>query len=271
MLTEGDFRAYIAAFNRGDVPGYSRFYANDIHFIGRAAELQGRDATVEFYRGVKLRLRETLTVHAVVATEHALVADVETELHALEDWPDFPTGAFKRGDTRRSQNFIWYDIAADQFTRIRAARYRVIPSGEVVPDTLARPDAGMTPQRFAAYIDAFNRDDSAAFGELYHEDVTLVIAGKHELRGREAIFDFYRAVKATTCRTIEINNVVTAGNQLAAELQSEFVALKDLPDFAAGPMKKGGRLFINTVVLYELREGKFVRIRSAELRKINRP
>jgi hypothetical protein len=32
-------------------------------------------------------------------------------------------------------------------------------------------------------------------------------------------------------------------------------------------MKKGGRIFINTVVLYELRGGKFTRIRSAELRK----
>ncbi|HVY80348.1 MAG TPA: nuclear transport factor 2 family protein [Steroidobacteraceae bacterium] len=271
MLTEADFRSYIAAFNRNDAPGYSHFYADDVHFVGRAAELHGRDAIVEFYRGVKRRLRETLTVHGVIATKHALVADVETELHALEDWPDFPTGAFKRGDTRRSQNVIWYDVAGDQFTRIRAARYRILEPGEIAPDTVAKPDAGMTSERFAAYIDAFNRDDYAGFGDFYHDDVTLVIAGKRELRGRQAICDFYRGVKATTRRTIQINNVATVGNQLAAELQSEFEALEDLPDFTAGPMKKGGRLFINTVVLYELRDGKFVRIRSGELRKISRP
>jgi ketosteroid isomerase-like protein len=271
MLTEADFRSYIAAFNRSDVAGYSRFYADDVHFIGRAAELHGRDAIVEFYRGVKLRLKETLTVHAVVASEQALVADVETELHALDDWPDFPTGAFKRGDTRRSQNFIWYDVADNQFTRIRAAHYRLLAPGEVAADVVPKADGGMTPQRFAAYMDAFNRDDYAAFGDFYHDDVMLVIAGKRELRGRAAIFDFYRNVKAKTRRTIEIVNVVTVGNQLAAELQSEFVALEDVPTFTAGPMKKGGRIFINTVVLYELREGKFTRIRSAELRKINRP
>jgi len=271
MLTEADFRSYVAAFNRGDTPGYSRFYADNVHFMGRAAELHSRDAIVNFYAGVKKRLRETLTVHAVVASEDALVADVETELHALDDWPDFPTGAFKRGDTRRSQNFLWYDIADSRFTRIRAAHYRMLAPGEIVPDVVGVPNGGMTPERFATYIDAFNRDDYTAFGDFYHPDVTLVIAGKRELRGREAIFDFYRNVKAKTQRTIEVVKLVTSGNQLAAELQSEFVALEDLPTFTAGPMKKGGRIFINTVVLYELRDGKFTRIRSAELRKINRP
>jgi hypothetical protein len=101
--------------------------------------------------------------------------------------------------------------------------------------------------------------------------VVLVIAGKRELRGREAIFDFYKVVKAQTRRTIQVNKVITAPNRIAAELQSEFVALEDLPDFSAGPMKKGGRIFINTIVIYELRDGKFSRIRSAELRKVARP
>jgi len=269
-LTETDFRAYVAAFNRSDYAAFSRLYSANVEFKGRAAELRGREQIVEFYRGVKARLRETLTVHAVVAGEKAIVADVETELQALEDWPDFPTGPFKRGETRRSQNFIWYDVADGQFTRIRSAHYRYLSPGDVSPDTAARPDAALTAEGFARYIDAFNRDDYATFGAYYDENVVLVIAGKRELRGRQAIFDFYRTVKAQARRTIEINAVVTAGNQVAAELQSEFVALDDLPHFAAGPLKKGERLFLNTVVLYELRDGRFVNIRSAELRKIRR-
>jgi ketosteroid isomerase-like protein len=270
MLTEADFRSYIAAFNRSDFDEFPRHYAPDIEFKGRALQCRGREEIVRFYRTVKARLRETLTVHALIIGENAIVADVETELHALEDWPDMPTGALLCGETRRSQNFLWYDIADDHFTRIRAAHYRRLAADEVAPDTIAKPDIGMTAERFAAYIDAFNRDDYATFGDFYHDDLTLVVAGKHELRGRAAIFDFYRSVKATTRRTIEVNNVVTVGNQLAAELQSEFLALEDLPAFTAGPMKKGARIFINTVVLYELRDGKFARIRSAELQKINR-
>ena len=134
------------------------------------------------------------------------------------------------------------------------------------------PDApAMSRERFQAYIDAFNRDDYTGFGDYYAEDVILVIAGKREIQGRQAIFDFYRVVKAQTNRTIQVNRFIGSGNRIAAELQSEFLALDDLPDFSAGPMKKGGRTFINTFVIYDLAGGRFARIRSAEFRRIDRP
>jgi hypothetical protein len=60
-------------------------------------------------------------------------------------------------------------------------------------------------------------------------------------------------------------------DELAAELQSEFVALQDVPDFLAGPILAGGRIFVTTFVLCELRAGRFVRIRSAEYRKMAEP
>jgi hypothetical protein len=134
-----------------------------------------------------------------------------------------------------------------------------------------KPVQGMSRERFTAYIDAFNRDDVAGYGDYYDEDVVLVIAGKRELRGRQSIFDFYKVVKAQTRRTIEINRYISTPDRIATELQSEFLALEDLPDFTAGAMKKGDRIFINTFVIYELRNGRFANIRSAELRKIYRP
>ena len=264
------FNRYVAAFNANDFEGFGAFYAPDVDFAGRGGNFRGRDAVLGFYREVKSRVRHKLTVHGIVAGGQTIVADVETKLHPLDDWPDFATGSLRKGEMLRSQNFIWYDIQDGLFTRIRSAHYRRLLAHERVVGTPAAADAGMTAEEFASYIDAFNRDDYAAFGDYYHDDVVLVIAGKRELRGRQSIFDFYRTVKAQTHRIIEINKVVTVGNQLAAELQSEFVALQDLPDFAAGPMKQGGRIFINTVVLYELRGGRFARIRSAELRKIVR-
>lgn len=269
VITEADFRLYLAAFNRSEFDAFGRFYAPDVEFFGRAAQLTGRENVVRFYRDVKSRVRETLTLHGLVVGPHSLVADLETELHALIDWPDFPTGPLRQGEIRRSQNFIWYDVANDQFTRIRSARHRHLGLDEVVTDMIATPDdTPMSADRFREYIDAFNRGDYAAFGNFYDEQVVLDIAGKRELRGRDAIFDFYRAVKKQTSRTIEVLNVLSAGNQLAVELQSEFLALEDLPHFTAGAMKKGDRIYINTIVLYELRAGRFARIRSAELRKI---
>jgi len=123
------------------------------------------------------------------------------------------------------------------------------------------------PEAFAAYIDAFNRDDYAAFGDYYAEDVILVIAGKQELRGRQAIFDYYRRVKAQTRRTIDIVQSFHDSDGLAAELQSEFLAFADAPDFLAGPLRAGDRMRINTFVLYELSGGRYSRIRSATFRR----
>ena len=128
----------------------------------------------------------------------------------------------------------------------------------------------MSRERFMAYIDAFNRDDYSTFDQYYAEDVVLVIAGKRELKGHQAILDFYREVKAQTQRTIQVNRYISTPDRIAVELESEFLALQDLPDFTAGPMKAGGRIFINTFVIYELVGGKFSRIRSAEYRKIDR-
>jgi ketosteroid isomerase-like protein len=153
-----------------------------------------------------------------------------------------------------------------------------IAGAAAAPAFAATPNSGgacsakpaMSRERFLAYIDAFNKDDYSNFGDYYAEDVVLVIAGKRELRGRQAIFDFYKVVKAQTHRTIQVNKYIGTENRIAVELESEFLALEDLPDFTAGPMKKGGRIFINTFVIYEMANGKFSRIRSAEFRKIDR-
>jgi len=278
-IDEEAFRGYIAAFNRNDFEGFGRYYADDIEFVGRAATLHGRDELLSFYQQVKSRVRETIAIQDIVAGERTLVADLITELYPLEDWPDFPTGPLRKGQTRRSQNFVWYDLAERRFIRIRAAHYRRVDGITFEPAEIrANHAAGtdrvtaqrgrtFTPEEFAAYIDAFNRGDYSRVCAYYDPEVVLVTGGHHELRGPQAICDFYQSVRAQTQRTIHVRNLVSVPGRIAAELESEFLALQDLPDFTAGPMKKGERLFLHTVVLYEVGDEGFVRIRSASLRK----
>ena len=277
-ITEADFRSYIAAFNRSDFAAFGEYYAPQIHFQGQAGEFHSRAEVVSFYREVKARLRETIKILALVIGKHDIVAELETELHALVDWPDFPTGPIYSGETRRSHNFVWYEVSDGAIETIRSARYRGFLDASANNDTPEwvepqgpSPESAMSAEQFSAYIDAFNRDDVATYGDYYADNVVLVLAGKTELRGRKAIFDFYEVVKSQTRRTLQINKFVATPNHLAVELESEFLALQDLPEFTAGPMSKGGRIFINTFVLYDLRDGKFARIRSAPFRKIARP
>jgi hypothetical protein len=123
-------------------------------------------------------------------------------------------------------------------------------------------------ERLAAYMDAFNRGDYDALCEFYCPDVRLVIGSGKELVGRQAIVDFYRDVTSKTRRTISILQSLSNGGTVAAELESEFLAIEDFPDFTSGPMAKGDRLYINSFVLYDLKDGRYARIRSAVFRRI---
>jgi hypothetical protein len=125
-LTEADFREYIAAFNRNDFEGFGRYYADDVIFEGRAGHFTKRADVLDFYRTVKARMRETITIHDIILGEQDIAADLETELLALEDWPDFPTGPIHKGQKIRSQNFIWYEVKGRKFVRIRSAHYRAL-------------------------------------------------------------------------------------------------------------------------------------------------
>ena len=276
-LTEGDLRDYFAAFNNDNFEGFSRYYADNLIFEGRGRHFKSRDEMVGFYRKLKSRIRETVTLKEIVAGKNEIVVEIETGLYAFEDWLDMPTGPMRKGERRRSRNFVWYETEHNEFVRIRSATYRRLEDWE--PSAAEKPfdpssqslPPSMSKERFAASVNDLNNDDYSAFGDYYNDDAVLVVEGKKELRGPQTIFDFYRVNKAQVKGTIQVNRIIASGNLLAAELQSEFVATEDAPDFIAGPIKEGGRVFIDTFLFCDLRDGKFSRIRSAEFRKIVRP
>ena len=113
-LTEQDFRDYIAAFNRSDFDG----------FEGRGRHFKNREEVLSFYREVKKRMRETITVREVIVGPQGLAAEIETELYAFVDWPELVTGPIKKGETILTRNFAWYEIENRKFKHIRTARYQ---------------------------------------------------------------------------------------------------------------------------------------------------
>ena len=130
----------------------------------------------------------------------------------------------------------------------------------------------MTPEdRFCAYMQAFNASDWDRLRGFYAPDVRLVIGNGTELKGREAIIDFYGKVKSQTRRTIEIIQCFADGRTLAAEIESEFLAIEDAPDFAVRPMAKGDRYYLNSFVFYDFEDALYTRIRAATFRREFRP
>jgi len=130
----------------------------------------------------------------------------------------------------------------------------------------------MTPEaRFHAYIRAFNASDWEALRGYYAADVRLVIGNGTELNGRDAILDFYSQVKRQTRRSIEIVQCFADGRTLAAEIESEFLATENAPDFAVRPMAKGDRYYLNSFVFYDFDGDHYTRIRAATFRREFRP
>lgn len=272
-LSEEDFRRYIAKFNANDYDGFSAYYDDRVVFEGQAGSFASKADVVRFYREVKTQIEEKVSVRSLVVGATGLVAELQTELHALVDVPGLRTGAMAKGERRASINFVWYDIAGGKFTRIRSARYQRLPSptaeAQVERVATAGAPAGhlpqITPESFRRYIDAFNRADEAVYGQYYDPNVVLVLGGSQVLTGRNDIFAFYRVVREGTRRVIQIKNVLVDGNSMAVELESEFEALQDHPMYLE-QLRKGDRRWQNTVVLYDLEQGRFARVRSASFK-----
>ena len=175
-LTERDLRDYLAAFNNNDFERFSQYYADNLVFEGRGRHFRNRDEMVGFYRKLKSRIRETVTLREVVVGRNEIAVELETELYGLEDWLDMPTGPMRKGDRSRTQNFVWYEIENGRFSHIRSARYRKLEDWE--PSSVEKPfdpssmsmPASMTEERFVRYIDDFNNDnnlDVLIAGNLY--------------------------------------------------------------------------------------------------------
>jgi hypothetical protein len=117
------YAEYIAAFNRDDFEGFSKYYADDVVLnLGNRKTIHGRQGIIDFYREVKSRIRETLVVRNIVADQDGLAVEVATEFYALEDWPDFIAGAIRKGQSIHIVSWAFYTIVNGKFQTIRSTR-----------------------------------------------------------------------------------------------------------------------------------------------------
>ncbi len=76
------YSAYTAAFSNGDPERYTRFYTDDVELLlGSVPPMQGKQAIADFYTAMFERVRESLTVHSIKASEREIVSDTTSRLH----------------------------------------------------------------------------------------------------------------------------------------------------------------------------------------------
>lgn len=123
---------------------------------------------------------------------------------------------------------------------------------------------------FEAYLAAFNAGDFEGFGGFYHPH--LEFEGQAaRLAGRDAVLDFYRMVHSRIDEHVALLTFVGSPSHCAAEIVTTLDPREDWPDFPAGALRAGERRQSVNFAFYDIREGRFTRIRSARYKRLDPP
>jgi hypothetical protein len=117
------YGAYTAAFSNGDPKRYTRFYTDDVELLlGSVRPMKGKAAIAGFYTEMFKRVRESLTVHSIEASEREIVSDTTSRFTAIADAPDFVVGALAMGDYIEVRVIVTYTLRDGLIERIAVKR-----------------------------------------------------------------------------------------------------------------------------------------------------
>jgi hypothetical protein len=117
------YGAYTAAFSNGDPERYTRFYTEDVELLlGSVPPMKGKAAIAGFYTEMFQRVRESLIVHAITASEQEIVSDTTSRFTAIADAPDFVVGPLAKGDYIEVRVLVTYTLRDGLIERIAVKR-----------------------------------------------------------------------------------------------------------------------------------------------------
>jgi hypothetical protein len=128
---------------------------------------------------------------------------------------------------------------------------------------------GLTRDEFLQYVALFNANDPQ-FIRFYHDDVVFELNTTTVIKGAKAVREFYGPVKAHIHEKVEVAAFVSDATGIAAELPTEFRVYKDWENgFFQRPLKVGEVMRTISFGFYEVKDGKFKRIRATRYKQIH--
>ena len=118
----------------------------------------------------------------------------------------------------------------------------------------------MKREKIMEYYETYAAEDLDAVSPFYSDDVVFEFQGE-TYDGKEAVFAWFRELQQTFHEVINPLNIVVDGDNVAIEIESEFEARVDLPDFHGNALTKGDKIKIRFAVFYDTRDDQFCRIR----------
>lgn len=115
---------------------------------------------------------------------------------------------------------------------------------------------------YKEYEALFNTGDDAALIERFFHDDVIFTGGAREYRGKAQLKDFLDWAHDGVREVMRPQNVLHNGELLFAEVDMDFHASKERPDFPFGHLHPGDLVTVKFFVTYRIRDGKVAELKS---------
>jgi ketosteroid isomerase-like protein len=112
------------------------------------------------------------------------------------------------------------------------------------------------------YIALFNTGDDAALIERFFADDLVFSGGSREYRGKAGLQSFLDWAHDGVREVMRPQNVLQRGDLIFAEIDMDFHASKERPEFPFGALHPGDMVTVKFFVTYRLRDDKVVELKS---------
>jgi hypothetical protein len=164
----------------------------------------------------------------------------------------------KPGVTLTVKFFVLYILNSDNL--IKTLKLMMWPEGYGVSQSPRLGGSNGQKAAFMAYISAVNSGAPETFAKFYHRQVVLNLPRVGEIKGPEGIVGYYKPLFEKVREHLEVTRLIADDDGICAEFHTTFTALQDYPDFSVKPLKKGDVVTVNSIVMYELKDGLIYRI-----------
>src|ERR1700722_15179522 len=136
-------------------------------------------------------------------------------------------------------------------------------AGPNVPESSRRPSPrSKSMLNYTDYENLFNTGDDAALVARYFDDDVIFTGGAREYQGKAQLKSFLDWAHDGVREVMRPQNVLQHGDLLFAEVDMDFHASKERPEFPFGHLHPGDLVTVKFFVTYRLRDGKVVELKS---------
>ena len=118
------FKLYTEDFEKA----VALYYAEDIVFENPDNTFVGRQAILDHFRVVRDGIKEIFTPLNIVIEGNKIAAEIDVELLATKDKPDFATGPLKKGESIHRRVGVFYHLRDDRICKVNVYRSGDRPS-----------------------------------------------------------------------------------------------------------------------------------------------